>query len=192
MKILVVKGIEEAKTASDLRVRLVADSAVVPSGKPFFVPDFAGCFSGRPALGVRIDRLGKHIAARFAHRYFNAVAACCMVSPHEMVHAGMDAEEDARLQSFDGSVLLGNFLPYDGEKDLTVSLHNGKSLAGEWLLPQTALVLHQLIEELSRYFTLKMGDLILCDSGKEAVDLQIGSEVHGSVCGEASLTTRIR
>ena len=41
MKILVVKDIETAMTANDLRVRLVADSALLPSGKPFFVPDFA-------------------------------------------------------------------------------------------------------------------------------------------------------
>ena len=39
---------------------------------------------------------------------------------------------------------------------------------------------------------LKMGDLILCDSGKEVVDLNMGGEVHGSVCGEASLITRVR
>ena len=59
-------------------------------------------------------------------------------------------------------------------------------------MPKSALVFHRLIEELSRYFTLKMGDLILCDSGKDVVDLQISSEVQGKVCGEDSLTTRIR
>ena len=192
MKILVVKGIDEAKTVTDLCVRLVADSAVVPSGKPFFVPECAKRFKGRPALAFRIGRLGKHISGQFAHRYFNTVAACCMVTPHEMHIDAINDEEDARLQSFDGSVLLGNFLPYDGERDLYVGLHDKNGLGGEWLLSETAPMLHHLIQELSRYFTLKMGDLILCDSGKDVVDLQISSEVQGKVCGEDSLTTRIR
>lgn len=192
MKILVVKDIETAKTANDLRVRLVADSALLPSGKPFFVPDFATRFTGRIALALRMGRLGKHIAAKFAHRYFSTVAACCMVTPHEGQCNGMNAEEDARLLSFDGSVLLGDFLPYDGQSDLNVSLCNEKGQEGTWLLPKTAPIFHGLIEELSRYFTLKMGDLILCDSGKEVVDLNMGGEVHGSVCGEASLITRVR
>ncbi|HAO63855.1 MAG TPA: 2-hydroxyhepta-2,4-diene-1,7-dioate isomerase, partial [Porphyromonadaceae bacterium] len=47
--------------------------------KPFFIPDFAPEFVLHPALAVRIDRLGKNIAPRFAHRYYQSASACAVV-----------------------------------------------------------------------------------------------------------------
>ena len=89
------------------QVYLMADSAIVKTGKPFFVPHFAHNFTGTPALVMHIDRLGKHIAPRFAHRYCLAVAPAIKVTAR-----GIDAEQhhqatSALAHSFDGALLLG-------------------------------------------------------------------------------------
>ena len=49
------------------------DSAILKDGKPFFVPDFSHEVHYETEVVVRICRLGKNIAPRFAHRYYDAV-----------------------------------------------------------------------------------------------------------------------
>ena len=49
------------------------DSAILKDGKPFFIPDFSNEVHYETELVVRINRLGKNIASRFAHRYYDAV-----------------------------------------------------------------------------------------------------------------------
>ncbi|KAA6306668.1 Ureidoglycolate lyase, partial [termite gut metagenome] len=49
------------------------DSAILKDGKPFFIPDFSNEIHYETELVVRISRLGKHIAQRFAHRYYDAI-----------------------------------------------------------------------------------------------------------------------
>ena len=193
MKILVVKGIDEAKTVTDLRVRLVADSAVVPSGKPFFVTDFAHHFTCRPALCVCVDRLGKHIARRYAHRYYNSVAACGLVTARNLADAGLLDDADVRSTSFDGALLLGKLVPYDGATDVAVSLttETGNCVTCSW--PELPDYVDGVITELSRYMTLKMGDLIVLPAREnEAVELHVGGELLATVGDAASLKTRIR
>ena len=50
-----------------------SDSALLKDGKPFFIPDFSNEIHYETEIVVRIDRLGKNIAERFAHRYYNEV-----------------------------------------------------------------------------------------------------------------------
>lgn len=49
------------------------DSAILKDGKPFFIPDFSNEIHYETELVVRINRLGKNIASRFADRYYDAV-----------------------------------------------------------------------------------------------------------------------
>lgn len=49
------------------------ESAIVKNGKPFFIPDFDGRFDYETEIVVRICHLGKNIAERFAHRYYDAL-----------------------------------------------------------------------------------------------------------------------
>ena len=49
------------------------DSAILKDGKPFFIPDFSKEIHYETELVVRINRLGKNIAPRFANRYYDAV-----------------------------------------------------------------------------------------------------------------------
>lgn len=176
-----------------MRMRLLADSAFLLTGKPFFVPDFASRFTCCPGLCVRIDRLGKHIAQRYAHRYYNSVAACGLVCPHNLADAGVCDDADARCGSFDGSLLLGNFLPYDGASDVAVCLTNEAGISSTWCQTDLPGTLHSVITELSRYMTLKMGDMIVFPASEnEAVELHVGGELNATLSGTVSLKTRIR
>ena len=111
------------------QVYLMADSAIVKTGKPFFVPHFAHNFTGTPAMVMHIDRLGKHIAPRFAHRYCLAVAPAIKVTAR-----GIDAEQhhqatSALAHSFDGALLLDEVSDLLGGDELLVVHGGGEVLA---------------------------------------------------------------
>ena len=68
----------EGKT---LQSYLMADSSILYTGRPFFVPDFAQEFVATPTIVVRMNRLGKCVAPKFAHRYWDALlpASLCVL-----------------------------------------------------------------------------------------------------------------
>ena len=73
MKVIGFTGNYDDK--EDARCYLMADSSVLYTGRPFFIPDFARRFVAAPTIVVRTGRLGKCIAPKFAHRYWDAVTA---------------------------------------------------------------------------------------------------------------------
>ena len=95
------------------------DSAILKDGKPFFIPEFTNRVDYETELVVRICRLGKHIAPRFAHRYYDAVTV-------GIDFTARDLQNDFRskglpwelCKGFDDSAVLGTFVPMDKERDI--------------------------------------------------------------------------
>jgi len=114
-----------------------ADSALLKSGKPFFVPDSMGRIDYEAELVVRICRLGKTIPLRFAHRYYDAVTVGIDFTAREMQQKLRSEGKPWELcKGFDGTTAQ-------------------KGYAGDMLYK-----IDELIEYISRFFTLKTGDLL--------------------------------
>ena len=147
-----------------------ADSALLTNGRPFFIPDFTERCDYETELVVRICRLGRSISQRFAHRYYDAVTV-------GIDFTARDLQERLRQQQlpwdlckgFDGSAALGRFVKKD-ELLATVGaetvqdLHFRLDIDGQTVQRgHTADMIHsidRIVSFCSRYFTLKMGDLI--------------------------------
>lgn len=159
------------------------DSALVNSGKPFFIPDFADSFEAWLAPVVKLDRMGKSIGARFAHRYWNEIApAVHFRAPglrSKLLGAGLPPD---RAQSFDRSMTVGNPIPLDsiGPETTFHILRNDKCEASV-TLHQLLKTASELMEEVSAYNTVKTGDyLVPILAGP--VPLVIGDRI--SVCAD--------
>ena len=162
----------------------MADSTMLVGNKPFFIPDFAPEFVLHPALAVRIDRLGKNIAPRFAHRYYQSASACAVV----------EAKVEAQYTAFDGAFILGKALPItdldaDGGLKVQTRINDDQSLSTSLI---TTRQIDDIIAEASEYFTLKMGDMIVIGSDNEGHSLSIGEHLSGTINEKDSLTTRIK
>lgn len=79
--------------------RLMADSAVRPDRRPLFLPEDIAGITCTPRVAVRVERLGKNVAPRFADRYLTAVCLCCYVTSPSMT----DYSDD--------SLIIGRYLP---------------------------------------------------------------------------------
>lgn len=79
MKIFNIIGRYSDVPEQEINWHMLQDSTVIRSDNPFFVPDFDTEFRLYPSLAIRIDRLGKSIAPKFAHRYYAQVTLAATV-----------------------------------------------------------------------------------------------------------------
>lgn len=169
----------------------MADSTTLRSGQPFFVPDFAPHYAIEPMLALRIGRLGKCIAPRFAHRYIDAATVSFVVTPLD------DDKQPTRLggmaATLDGSVLMGKWTPINNITSLPqvqwcVSGEQN-SLDGNSVNPTP----QQAVVYLSQYCTLKMGDIVcLAPAGNTLHEIKIGDRVTASINNTIVLKNNIK
>ncbi len=177
------------------QVYLMTDSAIIKSNKPFFVPHFAQSFTGTPAIVLHIDRLGRHIAPRFAHRYCHAVAPAIKVTARELAMPQPNEASSALAHSFDGALLLGDFTTVDAPESINsseVTIERNGERAALGRLNDIALDYRKLISQLSVYFTLKMGDMIVVELGSSDIELRMGDTLHAAIDGNQKLTIRVK
>ncbi len=157
---------ELCSTLSDKEAPVIftkPDSALLKNHKPFFVPDGLGRIDYEGELVVRICRLGKSVPVRFAHRYYDAYTVGVDFTARELQSKlrkeGLPWD---MCKGFDGSAVIGSWI--EKQELATESIHFRLDLNG--LTVQNGCsqdMLHpvdDIIAYVSRYFTLKTGDLL--------------------------------
>ena len=140
------------------------DSSLLKDGKPFFVPDDMGRIDYETEIVVRICRLGKAIPARFAHRYYDAVTVGIDFTARELQaelrKKGLPWE---MCKGFDGASAIGEWVSVEKFRDVQALLFhldiNGKTVQ-EGRTSDMLFKIDEIIEYISKYFTLKTGDII--------------------------------
>lgn len=177
------------------QVYLMADSSVIRTQKPFFIPHFANSFLATSAIVLHIDRLGRHIAPRFAQRYCHAIAPALKITATG-IEASQESEQHSALaHSFDGALLLGDSTAIATEQDINQAVVS--SLVGNQELEVASLAsigldYRDVISRLSVYFTLKMGDMIVVELTRQGYILQQGHIVESCLNGTKQLTVRVK
>lgn len=164
-----------------------ADSALLKNGKPFFIPDFMGRIDYEAELVVRICRLGKGIPERFAHRYYDAVTVGVDFTAREVQKKAKDLGRPWTIaKGFDGSAVIGDWVDLvDSEKQRrdVQELHfhldiNGKTVqigfSGDMLYK-----VDELIAYISRFFTLKTGDLLYTGTPVGVGPVHVDDHIEG-------------
>lgn len=156
------------------------DSSIVKNGNPLFIPDFDSSFSGRVFMAVKISRLGKNIAERFVCRYFSEIAPAIAVFADNLLNAlRHDGMPWTIATGFDKSLVLGKFIPYnDNEPGKTFQMILEDSSQTRIAVPLPEMnEIEKAVSEVSRYNSLKMGDLILIPVKVEPFILSLDSLV---------------
>lgn len=141
-----------------------ADSALLKDGKPFFVPDFTQQCEYETEVVVRICRLGRSIAQRWAHRYYDQVTVGIDFTARDLQRRLREQGLPWELsKGFDGSAVIGEMVKKEELPDVQ-NLHFRLEKNGETVqMGYTADMLFrvdEIVSYISRFFTLKMGDLI--------------------------------
>lgn len=162
-----------------------ADSSLLKSGKPFFVPDFMGRIDYEAELVIRICRLGKNIPQRFAHRYYDAVTV-------GIDFTARDVQQQLRekglpwdlCKSFDGAAAIGEWVGKDKFLDVqALRFHldiNGQTVQ-EGCTADMVFGIDEIVAYISQYFTLKTGDVIFTGTPAGVGPVHIDDHLEGYV-----------
>ena len=172
------------------------DSALVRDGKPFFLPDFSTRIEYELSVVVRVDRLGKCISPKFAHRYYQEVTVGIDWTAHDLQEQLQQQGWSWELSKcFDNSAALGEFVPLSEVGGDIQHLPFRLDIDGQTVLQgDTAQMNHRVDDPLayiSRYMTLKMGDLLYTGS-PSAGSATIGQHLEGYLAGRKLLDFHVR
>ena len=173
------------------------DSAIIQPGKPFFVPDFAERFEYETEIVIRINRAGKDISERFAHRYYDEVTVGIDFTARDLQEKlrskGMPWE---LCKGFDGSAGVGKFIKLSdlncNVKDINFRLEKNGETVQRGYTGNMLFSIDQIIAFASRYFMLKTGDLIYTGTPEGIGPIQEGDVLDGYIGTERLLHLRIK
>lgn len=141
-----------------------ADSSLLKDGKPFFLPEELGRIDYETELVVRVCRLGKSIPQRFAHRYYDAVTVGIDFTARDLQRRlRAEGKPWDLCKGFDGAAAIGSWVDIAKFRDIQ-AIHfrldiNGRTVQ-EGCSADMLYKVDELISYISRWFTLKTGDLI--------------------------------
>jgi 2-keto-4-pentenoate hydratase/2-oxohepta-3-ene-1,7-dioic acid hydratase in catechol pathway len=145
-------------------VFLKPDSSILKNNKPFFLPDFSVKIHYEVEVVIKISKLGKGISAKFAPRYFDEVTVGIDITARDLqsrlAAAGMPWEIS---KCFDGAAPLGHFVPVTGitdMADLDFRLEINDKVVQNSNTSDMIFGFNEIVEHVSKFFTLKTGDLI--------------------------------
>lgn len=162
-----------------------ADSSLLKSGKPFFVPDFMGRIDYEAELVIRICRLGKNIPQRFAHRYYDAVTVGIDFTARDVQQQLREKGLPWDLsKSFDGAAAIGEWVGKDKFLDVqALRFHldiNGQTVQ-EGCTADMVFGIDEIVAYISQYFTLKTGDVIFTGTPAGGGPVHIDDHLEGYV-----------
>jgi 2-keto-4-pentenoate hydratase/2-oxohepta-3-ene-1,7-dioic acid hydratase in catechol pathway len=172
------------------------DSAILKDGKPFFIPDFSEEVHCETELVVRICRLGKNIAPRFAYRYYDAVTVGIDFTARDLQRKFRERGNPWELsKGFDSSAAIGKFVSVDRYDDIQ-NLHFSLSIDGNEVqngcTADMLFEIDDIIAYVSQFVTLKMGDLLYTGTPAGVGPVSVGQHLQGYLEGEKLLDFYIR
>lgn len=172
------------------------DSALLKDGKPFFIPDFSQRVDYETELVVRISRLGKNIAERFAHRYYDAVTIGIDFTARDLQDSFRKKGLPWELsKGFDSSAAIGTFIPKERFSDIQ-NLHFHLDIDGKTVqkgaTADMLFTVDQIIAYVSRFCTLKIGDLLFTGTPVGVGPVSINQHLQGFLEDEKLIDFHVR
>ena len=176
-------------------VFLKPETALVRDGKPFFLPDHLGDVHHEIEIVLRIGRNGRHIQPKFALSYVDRVALgidfTARTLQEQLKSKGLPWELS---KGFDGSAILGDWLETDPaalEQGFAFNLQIGDEVRQSGHTSDMLFGFAEIISFVSKYFTLKMGDIIYTGTPAGVGPVQIGDHLVGHLNGRPNLHCKV-
>ncbi|MXN91809.1 2-hydroxyhepta-2,4-diene-1,7-dioate isomerase [Flavobacterium sp. Sd200] len=172
------------------------DTALLQKQFPFVIPEFSDDIHYEIELVVKINKVGKYIDVKFAHKYYDEITVGIDFTARDLqqslIKQGLSWE---KAKAFDGSAVLGDFV----SKTEFASLENiGFELVknGETAQKSSAdfmiWKIDELVAEASKYFTLKTGDVIFTGTPQGVAKVLPGDVLEGILEGKKLFKVQVK
>jgi 2-keto-4-pentenoate hydratase/2-oxohepta-3-ene-1,7-dioic acid hydratase in catechol pathway len=162
---------------------LKPDTALLNNNQDFYLPDFSNDIHYETEVVVKINKPGKNIDEKFANRYYDSVSVGVDFTARDlqsMLKAkGLPWE---RAKAFDGSAVIGSFLPLAevgniADLDFSMNLNGQKVQSAN--TSEMVFSVDKVIAFVSRFITLKTGDLIYTGTPQGVGKVNVGDHLIG-------------
>ena len=164
---------------------LKPETAIQPKGHPFFIPDFSKNIHYEVELVLKINKTGKHIEERFAHKYYSQIGL-------GIDFTARDVQEECKAKGlpwekakgFDGSAQISRTFINKSKLELSnikFSLLKNKEEVQKGNSKKMLFNFDQIIAHVSKIYTLKIGDLIYTGTPAGVGAVKAGDTLKGFI-----------
>ncbi len=166
---------------------LKPDTAVVQKQFPFVIPEFSNDVHHEVEVLVKINKVGKYIDAKFAHKYYDEIGLGIDFTARDLQaklkEKGLPWE---KAKAFDGSAVIGDFIPKSEFNDLnsiSFDLTNNGAVVQKGNTANMLWKIDELVAYVSQYFTLRTGDIIFTGTPEGVAKVNPGDVLEGAIEG---------
>lgn len=181
---------------SDPVVFIKPDSAILPREQPFFIPEFTDDVHYEVEVLVKIKKVGKHVKEKFAHTYYDEIGLGIDFTARDLQsklkEKGLPWE---KAKGFDGAAVIGNWVSksrFGDLNNLNFSLLKNGKLVQQGNTSQMLWKIDELITYVSKYFTLKKGDIIFTGTPAGVGKISANDYLSGILEGEEIFSLKIK
>lgn len=176
----------ENEKPEDPVIFLKPDTSVLLKKQPFFIPPFSEDVHYEVELLVRINRVGKHIQRKFAHKYYEEIGLGIDFTARDLQkklkEKGLPWE---KAKSFDGAAVIGEKWQkksvFQDLNNISFSLNRNGEKVQEGNTSHMLWKIDELIAYVSTFFTLKIGDVIFTGTPAGVGSVAIDDELTGFI-----------
>jgi 2-keto-4-pentenoate hydratase/2-oxohepta-3-ene-1,7-dioic acid hydratase in catechol pathway len=172
------------------------DSAILLKQHPFVIPEFSQDIHHEIEVIVRINKVGKYIDAKFAHKYYDEISVGIDFTARDVQDQlkakGLPWE---KAKAFDGSAVIGEFLPknqFISLENITFELTNNNKTVQKSSTSNMLWKIDELISFISQYFTLKIGDIIFTGTPEGVAAVKSDDVLEGFLEGNKLFRIQIK
>jgi len=172
------------------------DTALIRNNQPFYYPDFSKDIQYEVELVLKICKMGKNIHEKFAGRYYDAIGLGIDFTARDLQSKAKNKGLPwALAKGFDGSAPVSEFIPIEKFEDLyniNFSLKVDGEIKQKGNSSLMLFTFNQIISYISKYITLKDGDLIFTGTPKGVGPVKIGNKLEGYIEDEKLLDIKVK
>ena len=177
-------------------VFLKPDTAILLKKQPFFVPDFSKNVQHEVEVLVKINRVGKYIASEFAHKYYDQIGLGIDFTARDLQQTlkqkGLPWE---KAKAFDGSAVVGKCVSkrqFENLNDISFRLKKNDTVVQSGNTKDMLWNIDAIISYVSRFFTLKIGDIIFTGTPSGVGPVQANDILSGYINNEEFFNIKVK
>jgi 2-keto-4-pentenoate hydratase/2-oxohepta-3-ene-1,7-dioic acid hydratase in catechol pathway len=172
------------------------DSAVLLKQHPFVIPEFSEDIHHEIEIIVKINKVGKYIEPKFAHKYYDEISVGIDFTARDLQSKlkakGLPWE---KAKAFDGSAVIGEFLPknqFSSLENITFELTNNNKTVQIGNSNLMLWKIDELIAHVSQFFTLKIGDIIFTGTPEGVAAVKPDDVLEGFLEGQQLFRIQVK